>query len=93
MKFEAEELDRISLAIADRVAKIIADRLDLSQNAGLPPKVSYNEKEAAAMLGMTRWALRDRRLAGKAKASHGTRPVLYSLADIQAVLEQMRTSA
>jgi hypothetical protein len=57
-------------------------------------RLAYTEPEAAALIGMKPYMLRDERLKRRICGSRGPRGrVLYSVADIEAYLRRRRTDA
>ena len=77
-------------AIATRVADKLAEKLKPSTN-GTGVKERWSESEAAGVVGTSKYSLARWRKAGCFAVASPTRPVAYSRADLDGVLEFLRT--
>jgi hypothetical protein len=68
-------------ALRQLVAEVVRETLAQLEEirATVPDRLAFSEPEAASLLGLNAWQLRDERLAGRVKASVGPgRRLLYS---------------
>lgn len=89
MKIDFEEADwrpLIERVVAETVAKLRADEANLDNG-----RLCYTEVEAAELLGVPAWSLRDERRDGRVRASvlRGGR-IAYTKADLLEYLERRR---
>ncbi len=72
--------------LIERVVATVLDRLQGEQDS-LRDKLAYTEAEAAALLGIQRYVLRDARLRGELAGSRVGKRILY---ERQELLEYLR---
>lgn len=85
IRFDQEQL-------ANMIEKIIFDSFQKMEhtNISLGNRLSFTEPEAAALLGVERYALRDARLRGEVEASKVGRRILYSRDQLLRLLQKNR---
>ncbi len=88
MKLEIDPADLkpiVQLAVAEAIAQLRADESRIGD------KLAYTEPEAALLLSMESWQLRDERRDGRITASVGRGgKILYSRDDLLKYLERRR---
>jgi hypothetical protein len=83
------------LALRPLIQRIVEQTLATvdGERAQLNGRLAYTEAEAAALLGLQSYQLRDERLKGRIQASVGPRGrILYSRGDLLAYLQSRRWS-
>ena len=88
MKFELSDLTGLRPLIDTIVAAAIEQIQE--QRAMLADRLAYPEPEAAALLGMESYVLRDARLRGELVGSRVGKRVLYARAELLRFLDKRR---
>jgi excisionase family DNA binding protein len=81
--------DAILRPLIERIVATVLDRLQGEQEA-LRDKLAYTEAEAAALLGVERYVLRDARLRGELSGSRVGKRVLYEREELLGYLRRQR---
>lgn len=86
LQFDMEALrPLIAAVVSETLAAMECDRAQLNG------KLAFSESEAAQMLGLNRWQIRDLRRADKISASQGPgRRILYARQDLEDYLARQR---
>ena len=82
-------------ALKPLVAAVVEEVLARVKGDGLPDdRLAFGEAEAARLIGLNRWQLRDERRRGRISGTVGPgRRIFYSKADISTYLASRRTGA
>jgi hypothetical protein len=76
------------------VEQVVAEALARLGEHATPARLCFTEVEAARMIGMNKWQLRDERRRGRITGSVGpARRVYYTKADLERYLASRRTVA
>lgn len=86
MRFEAADLEQIADLVTQRVVAALADRLAIA-NQGQAQKLLWTEREAATLLGISAFSLRNYRLRGYVSPTVAKRPISYDTAAIGRIKE------
>jgi DNA-binding FadR family transcriptional regulator len=76
--------------IADRLAEKILHQVSTAPRLN-GSKLTYSEREAAELIGVSRYTLKRWRELGHIAAHHARRPILYTHQDIEQIHEWMRS--
>ena len=86
MRFEAADLEQIADLVTQRVVAALADRLAIASQ-GQAQKLLWTEREAAELLGVSPFSLRNYRLQGHVAPTTTRRPISYDTAAIGRIKE------